>query len=63
MQKNPCSRFDKFNHVKYTKTLSVRNPRTDISLYWTAPQRIELQTAPYFIGKSRKTVFARPAHD
>ena len=23
-----CSRFDKFNHVKYTKTLSVRNPRT-----------------------------------
>jgi hypothetical protein len=28
MRKNPCSRFDKFNHVKYTKTLSVRNPRT-----------------------------------
>jgi hypothetical protein len=35
MQKHPCSRFDKFNHVKYTKTLSVRNPRTVKTPYWT----------------------------
>src|SRR5689334_852239 len=27
-EKSACSRFDKFNHVKYTKTLSVRNPHT-----------------------------------
>jgi hypothetical protein len=27
-KKSACSRFDKFNHVKYTKTLSVRNPHT-----------------------------------
>jgi len=27
-KKSACSRFDKFNHVKYTKTLSVRNRHT-----------------------------------
>lgn len=39
MQKLPCSRFDKFNHVKYTKTLSVRNPRTVKTPYWTISRR------------------------
>jgi hypothetical protein len=28
LKKRRCSPFDKFNHVKYTKTLSVRNCRT-----------------------------------
>jgi hypothetical protein len=39
MQKLPCSRFDKFNHVKYTKTLSVRNPHTVKTPYWTISRR------------------------
>jgi len=33
--KSGSSRFDKFNHVKYTKTLSVRNPHTIFFMCFT----------------------------
>jgi hypothetical protein len=35
--KKSRSRFDKFNHVKYTKTLSVRNRRATNRLLFFAP--------------------------
>jgi hypothetical protein len=35
--KNPHSQFDKFNHVKYTKSLSLRNWYTRIRLLFFAP--------------------------
>jgi len=34
-KKPASSRFDKFNHVKYTKTLSVRNPHTIFFMLFT----------------------------
>ena len=37
--KSSRSRFDKFNHVKYTKTLSVRNWRATIHLLFFASKR------------------------
>src|SRR3712207_7466068 len=43
-----CSRFDKFNHVKYTKTLSLRNPRTTNSYLnrdYNKPGRSEEHTS------------------
>jgi len=35
LEKSAASRFDKFNHVKYTKTLSVRNPHTIFFMSFT----------------------------
>ena len=40
LPKSASSRFDKFNHVKYTKTLSVRNPHTVFFMRFTGEPAI-----------------------
>ncbi|QYF91599.1 hypothetical protein KY495_12335 [Massilia sp. PAMC28688] len=60
------SRFDKFNHVKYTKTLSVRNWRARIRLLFFAPNAPNAHkasfNAPFFRAHARLSCGARAAH-